>query len=168
MRAAALLVCSVVTTACASSGALPPASTAAPVAVIPRWAEPASSLTAPAGGVASRAVLSPVAARETVHIAAPAERDPVDALVASRHGRRRLRSFTLRDAPVGETLRMFAELGDFNVVVTDEVGDRRVTLTLRDVSLLAAFRAVLSAAHLGAEVVGGEVVEVRPASSAAM
>lgn len=150
-------------TACASSGALP-VTESAPIAVMPRWAESASSLAASRAAPDST-VLAGLAARETVVIAAEAERDPVDALIASRRGQQRLRSFTLRDAPVGETLRMFAELGRFNVVLTDEISDRRVTLSLRDVSLTAAFHAVLSVAHLGASIVGGEVVEVRSAPS---
>lgn len=163
MRHVALVACALLSTACASSGALP-VTESAPIALVPRWAEPAATLAAPRAAPES-AVLAGIASRETVVIAAERERDPVDALITARRGSQRLRSFTVRDAPVGETLRMFAELGRFNVVLTDEVSYRRVTLSLRDVSLMAAFRAVLSAAHLGAAVVGGEVVEVRAATS---
>lgn len=152
-----------VATACASTEApraapsLPP-----PIAVIPRWAEPAAPRTSGDDTLSARTVLThPI--QETVHIVPPPERDAVDVLLASRRGHRRLRSLALRDAPVTEALRMFAELGGFNLVMADGVGDRRVTLSLRDVSLAAAFRAVLSAAHLEGEVLGGEVLEVRHA-----
>lgn len=164
MRSIVVLACAFALGACASA-APAVATSAAPIALMPRWAEPAATLAAPRPPLSGVTVLDGVAPRRTVVIAPEAERDPVDQLMRARRGNRRLRDFALRDAPVGETLRMFAELGGFNVVVTDEVSARRVTLSLRDVSLATAFRAVLSIAHLGATVIGGEVVEVRPASS---
>jgi len=127
---------------------------------MPRWAEPAAACTPTR--IAASTTLPEARVSETVHIVAPTPRDPVDVLVTARRGRQRLRNFALHEAPVGETLRMFAEVGQFNVIVPAEYAGRRVSLTLRDVSLLAAFRAVLSAAQLQAAVVGGEVVEVRP------
>ena len=65
---------------------------------------------------------------------------------------------SLREAPVAGTLRMFAELGGFNVVFSDDVPGRTVTLTLRDVTILVAFRTVLAAAHLGADAPEGAIV----------
>jgi hypothetical protein len=135
------------------------------VALVPRWVEPAEESVGVAQGPASRTVITAAddAARfQTVRIQAPPERDPVDVLLGARRGARRIQALELRDAPVADTLRMFADMGGFNVVFADEVGDRRVTLRLRGVSLASAFRTVLSAAHLGANVVGGEIVEVRP------
>ena len=142
-------------TSCAAT-APPPEPTAAPIALLPRWVErPDDPAAAP-----SRVVATSVPLERTVRIVPALERDPVDRLVDARSGRRRLRSISLREAPVGETLRMFAELGRFNMVLGDDVGDRRITLTLRDVSLVSALRAVLSAAHLDATVVGAEIVQV--------
>lgn len=147
----AVLLC----TACAASTPLPEP-IASPIALMPRWAERIDvAEPTPAARTMAAAPLDRV-----VRITPPAERDPVDRLVDARSGRRRLRSISLREAPVGETLRMFAELGRFNMVLGDDVGDRRVTLTLRDVSLVAALRAVLAAARLDATVVGAEVVQV--------
>ncbi len=139
--------------ACAASAPLPETA-APPIALLPRWVERAD---APAD---ARTLAAPTPLERTVRIAPPVQRDPVDRLVDARSGRRRLRAISLREAPVGETLRMFAELGRFNMVLGDDVGDRRVTLTLRDVSLVAALRAVLAAAHLDATVIGAEVVQV--------
>lgn len=140
-------------TACAAT-APPPEPSIAPIALLPRWVE------RPDDPAASHVVATSAPVERTVRIVPAAERDPVDRLVDARSGRRRLRSISLREAPVGETLRMFAELGRFNMVLGDDVGDRRVTLTLRDVSLVSALRAVLSAAHLDATVVGAEIVQV--------
>lgn len=139
--------------ACAT--ARPAAEPAAPpIALLPRWVERADEPSAAARALPSAPI------DRVVRIAPAAERDPVDRLVDARSGRRRLRAISLREAPVGETLRMFAELGRFNMVLGDDVGDRRVTLTLRDVSLVAALRAVLAAAHLDATVIGAEIVQV--------
>lgn len=109
--------------------------------------------------MASRTVLTE-GPREVQVIPAAPERDPADELLRARTGGRRIGQLALRDAPVSETLRMFAELGRFNVVFASDAADRRVTLTLRDVSVASAFRSVLSVAELGADVVGGEVLEV--------
>lgn len=156
-----LLAAAVVGLGCASG---PPASsTLSGSLALPRWAEPTTAC-GPTRVVAST-TLPEARVSETVRIEAPTPRDPVDVLVTARRGRQRLRSFALHEAPVGETLRMFAEVGRFNVIVPAEYAGRRVSLTLRDVSLLAAFRAVLSAAQLQAAVVGGEVVEVRPTTA---
>ena len=143
-----------VLTSCAAT-APPPEPTTAPIALLPRWVERPDDPAA-----ASRVVATSMPIERTVRIFPAVERDPVDRLVDARSGRRRLRSISLREAPVGETLRMFAELGRFNMVLGDDIGDRRITLTLRDVSLVSALRAVLSAAHLDATVVGAEIVQV--------
>jgi hypothetical protein len=57
---------------------------------------------------------------------------------------------------------MLAEMGRFNVVLPGEIGARKVSLELRDVSLAGAFRAVLSSARLEARVVTDDILEVRP------
>lgn len=133
-------------------------SAVAPVAcanTVPAWAESSASLL-------SSRTLAPLEERQQTRvIQAPAERDPMAELLRARGGQRRISNLALRDAPVNDTLRMFAEIGRFNVVFADGSSDRRVSLTLRDVSVATAFRSVLSVAHLDAEVVGGEVVEVR-------
>lgn len=124
----------------------------APTGLMPRWAEPA-------GEVAAARVLPAGAPSQTVRIVEAPLADPLDEVLGAR-GRRRLRDLSLRDAPVGDTLRLFATMGGFNVVCGDELAGRRVTVQLRDVSLRAAFRTVLAAAGAGATVVGGEVVHV--------
>jgi hypothetical protein len=144
--------------ACAAT-APPPEPAAAPIALLPRWVE------RPDDPAFARVLATSAPIERTVRIVPAAERDPVDRLVDTRSGRRRLRSIALREAPVGETLRMFAELGRFNMVLGDDVGDRRVTLTLHDVSLVSALRAVLAAAHLDASVIGAEIVQVQPSSA---
>lgn len=128
----------------------------APTAMMPRWAEPAGEVAAVA---ASTRVLPEAPPSQTVRIVEAARVDPLDEVLGAR-GRRRLRDLSLRDASVGDTLRLFATMGGFNVVCGDELAGRRVTVQLRDVSLRAAFRTVLAAAGAGATVVGGEVVHV--------
>lgn len=139
-----------------ASGPRSMASLDAPTARMPRWAEPAREGAAVA---ASTRVLPEAPPSQTVRIVEAAPVDPLDAMLGAR-GRRRLRDLSLRDAPVGDTLRLFATMGGFNVVCGDELAGRRVTVQLRDVSLRAAFRTVLAAAGAGATVVGGEVVHV--------
>lgn len=105
----------------------------------------------------------PGARWQTRTLGGPTESNPVDELLRGHHGERSVGEMHLRDAPVTDTLRMFAEMGGFNLVFSDNVGDRRVTLDLRDVPMAAAFRTVLSAAHLGAEASGADILEVGPA-----
>lgn len=122
---------------------------------LPRWSQPDE--TRPA----STALRGPP--RETVSIAQPPRRDPVDAVLA--RSRRRIGNLSLHQAPVDETLKMFASMGRFNVVMPGEVGGRKVSLELRNVSLAGAFRAVLASASLEARVVADDILEVRPAGS---
>ncbi|MFO0625810.1 MAG: hypothetical protein U0325_09365 [Polyangiales bacterium] len=138
-----------------ASGPRSTASLDAPTAQIPRWAEPVGALAAATG----TRVLPAAPTAQTVRIVEAPAVDPLDAVLGAR-GRRRVRDLSLRDAPVGDTLRLFATMGGFNVVCGDELAGRRVTVQLRDVSLRAAFRTVLAAAGAGATVVGGEVVHV--------
>jgi hypothetical protein len=134
-------------------------STDVPIALMPRWADAAGSV---GGEVGSTRVRLPSAPRETVRLVEAPPVDPLDAMLGAR-GRRRLRDLSLRDASVGDTLRLLATMGGFNVVCGDELAGRRVTVQLRDVSLRAALRTVLAAAGAGATVVGGEVVHVTAA-----
>jgi hypothetical protein len=60
---------------------------------------------------------------------------------------------------------MFATMGRFNVVIPGELGSRKVSMELRDVSLAGAFRAVLASARLEARVVADNILEVRPAGA---
>jgi len=140
----------------------PPASCieASSVAALPRWMAPPAEVAAvtPFG---ARTLLVETAPGGTIRIPAEAVRDPLAEAMGAR-GRRRIRSMSLREAPVTDTLRMFAELGGFNVVFSDDVPGRTVTLSLRDVSILGAFRTVLSAAHLGADAPDGGIVSVHP------
>lgn len=138
-----------------ASGPRSVASLDAPTAQIPRWANAAGEAAAATG----TRVLPAAPTAQTVRIVEAARVDPLDEVLGAR-GRRRLRDLSLRDAPVGDTLRLFATMGGFNVVCGDELAGRRVTVQLRDVSLRAAFRTVLAAAGAGATVVGGEVVHV--------
>lgn len=64
-----------------------------------------------------------------------------------------------------DTLRMFASMGHFNVVIPGEIGSRRVSLELRSVSLAGAFHAVLASARLEAHLLADDIIEVRPATS---
>ncbi len=139
-----------------ASGPRSVASIDAPTTLMPRWADAAGSV---GGEVGSTRVLPEAPPSQTVRIVEAPPADPLDEVLGAR-GRRRLRDLSLRDAPVGDTLRLFATMGGFNVVCGDELAGRRVTVQLRDVSLRAAFRTVLAAAGAGATVVGGEVVHV--------
>jgi len=103
----------------------------------------------------------PLSRWETVRIEPVSSVDPVDRMLTRRGGRARIQSITLRQAPVDDTLQMFASLGRFNVVVPEQVHGRKVTLQLRNVSVAGAFRAVLRAAGLEAHVVAEDIVEVR-------
>lgn len=152
MRAVMTVVCAL---GCASA---PRAvvSADAPIALMPRWADAAGE---GASVAASTRVLPDAPLSQTVRIVEAPPVDPLDAVLGAR-GRRRLRDLSLRDASVGDTLRLIATMGGFNVVCGDELAGRRVTVQLRDVSLRAAFRSVLAAAGAGATVVGGEVVHV--------
>ena len=122
---------------------------------LPSWSEPTG--TPPPSKVL---IAGP---REVVRIEPPRHRDPVD-VVLSR-GRRRVRNLSLHQAPVDDTLRMFATMGRFNVVIPGELGSRKVSIELRDVSLAGAFRAVLATARLEARVVADNILEVRPAGA---
>lgn len=133
--------------------------TDAPMAQLPRWVDgPATDDAA-----AVTRTLPPVERRfETVALRETPPRDPVDVVLSRSAGRQRLRSFALREAPVADTLQMFARMGGFNLVVGDDVPARTVTLSLRDVTLAGAFRAVLAATHLGAVALDEGVLHVRP------
>jgi len=128
----------------------------APTALMPRWAEPAGEVATASASTRARPQAPP---SQTVRIVEAPPVDPLDEMLGAR-GRRRLRDLSLRDASVGDALRLFATMGGFNVVCGDELAGRRVTVQLRDVSLRAAFRTVLAAAGAGVTVVGGEVVHV--------
>lgn len=130
------------------------------VAALPRWMAPAPQ-PAVESAVASRTLFVEGGRRDTIRIAPEAVRDPVAEAMGAR-GRRRIRAMSLREAPVTDTLRMFAEMGGFNVVFSDEVPGRTVTLSLRDVTVAGAFRTVLAAAHLGADSPDGGIVMVHP------
>jgi hypothetical protein len=134
---------------------------------MPAWAEPARETrdASPRGVTVARdeEPTPDVPLARTVRLIPDAQRDPVDAVLTGRGGRRRLGALNLRRAPVDETLRMFATVGRFNLVFTDDVAGRQVTLDLRDVSVDQAFRAVLAAAHLDVDVVAGNVLAVRAA-----
>jgi type II secretory pathway component HofQ len=66
---------------------------------------------------------------------------------------------------VDDTLRMLADMGRFNVVLVSEVGSRKVSIDLKDVSLEGAFRAVLASAQLEARLLADDIVEVRGAGA---
>lgn len=151
---------SVLSLGCATTGAPSVCADPSAVATLPRWMAPSPEV-ASAAPVASQTLFVEGSARGTIRIAPERERDPLAEAMGAR-GRRRIRSMSLREAPVTDTLRMFAELGGFNVVFSDEMPGRTVTLTLRDVSILGAFRTVLAAAHLGADAPDGNIVSVRP------
>lgn len=161
MRAASfLLIASVLSSACAT--ARPTASCAEPtVASLPRWIEPASAPEESTAPAASRTLFAGSWQRDTVRIPAEVPRDPLAEAMGAR-GRRRITAMNLREAPVADTLRMFAEMGGFNVVFSDDMPARTVTLSLRGVTLLGAFRTVLATAHLGADAVDGGIVSVHP------
>lgn len=159
MRMMTLLAAlSLLSASCATTP--PPATCIEPssVAALPRWMAPPAEETALAP-VGARTLFVEGAPRGTIRIPAESVRDPLAEAMGAR-GRRRIRSMSLREAPVADTLRMFAELGGFNVVFSDDVPGRTVTLTLRNVSILGAFRTVLAAAHLGADAPDGGIVSV--------
>lgn len=134
-----------------------------PPADIPPWTEPA--LTRPPPRTFDTGPqASPIAQYETIRIQPPVERDPVDELLR-RRGRNRIRTLSLHQAPVDDTLRMFAGMGRFNVVIPGELGSRKVSLELRNVTLASAFRAVLVSAKLDARVVTDDIIEIRTASA---
>lgn len=120
----------------------------------PAWTHPSATPT-------TTAMSAPP--RETVRIEAPAEPDPVGRLL--RRSRRRVRNLSLHQAPVDDTLRMLADMGRFNVVLVSEVGSRKVSIDLKDVSLEGAFRAVLASAQLEARLLADDIVEVRGAGA---
>jgi hypothetical protein len=153
-------VMSVLSLGCAATAPPPTCVDPSAVAALPRWMAPSPEV-ATAAPVASRTIFVDGGARGTIRITPESTRDPLAEAMGAR-GRRRIRSMALREAPVTDTLRMFAELGAFNVVFSDETPGRTVTLTLRDVSILGAFRTVLAAAHLGADAPDGGIVSVHP------
>lgn len=159
-RTSMFAVMSVLSLGCAATQ--PPTTCVDPSAVasVPRWMAPPPEVAA-AAPVGSRTLFVEGGARGTLRIPAEAARDPLAEAMGAR-GRRRIRSMSLREAPVTDTLRMFADLGGFNVVFSDDAPGRTVTLTLRDVTVLGAFRTVLSAAHLGADAPDGGIVSVHP------
>ncbi|HPY19561.1 MAG TPA: STN domain-containing protein [Polyangiaceae bacterium] len=126
-----------------------------PASVDPEWSAWNPRRTNP-----SKAMHVP--ARDTVRIESAIEDDPVDVLL--RRARRRLPNLSLHQAPVDETLRWFAEIGQFNVIISAEAGARKVSLSLKNVSLQAAFRAVLASARLEARLLADNIIEVRPKS----
>ena len=121
-------------------------------APLPTWSQPQSQRPV------STALLGPP--RDTVSIQPPPQHDPVEAVLA--RSSRRIGNLSLHQAPVDETLKMFASMGRFNVVMPGEVGGRKVSLKLRNVSLAGAFRAVLASARLEARVLADNILEVRP------
>lgn len=146
---------------CASGPSTAACVEASSVASLPRWMQPAPTATAPESAVASRTLFVDGDRRGTIRIAPEAERDPLAEAMGAR-GRWRIHAMSLREAPVTDTLRLFAEIGGFNVVFSDDIPGRTVTLNLREVSVLGAFRTVLAAAHLGADAPEGGIVSVRP------
>ncbi len=121
---------------------------------LPAWAHPSAPPTATA---------MPPPPRETVRIEAPPEPDPVGRLL--RRSQRRVKNLSLHQAPVDDTLRMLADMGRFNVVIVSEVGSRKVSVDLKNVSLEGAFRAVLASAQLEARLLADDIVEVRGAGA---
>jgi hypothetical protein len=120
----------------------------------PAWSHPSATSTA-------TSMTAPP--RETVRIETPAEPDPVGRLLRRSQGR--VKNLSLHQAPVDDTLRMLADMGRFNVVIVSEVGSRKVSVDLKDVSLEGAFRAVLASAQLEARWLADDIVEVRGAGS---
>ncbi len=88
---------------------------------------------------------------------------PVDRLLRTHHGEQVIEHMDLHGAPVMDALQSLARTGNFSLVFSEDVGDRMVDLDLREVTLAQAFRAVLLAAHLGAEVSEAGVVQITPA-----
>jgi hypothetical protein len=119
----------------------------------PAWTHPSATPTA----------TSMTPPRETVRIETPAEPDPVGRLL--RRSQRRVKNLSLHQAPLDDTLRMLADMGRFNVVIVSEVGSRKVSVDLKDVSLEGAFGAVLASAHLEARWLADDIVEVRGAGA---
>lgn len=154
-------VMSVLSLGCATTQSPAVCADPSAVASLPRWMAPAPEVAIAATATTSRTLFVEGGGRGTIRIAPEAVRDPLAEAMGAR-GRRRIHSMSLREAPVADTLRMFAELGGFNVVFSDELPGRTVTLTLRDVSILGAFRTVLAAAHLGADAPDGGIVSVHP------
>lgn len=74
-------------------------------------------------------------------------------------------SLELVNADLHSVLRLFAEVGHFNLVTADDVSGK-VTLRLRNVPWTEAFRAVLASKGLGAER-GDGIVRVAPLSTLA-
>ncbi len=155
-----LVAACVLSTACATTR--PVASCAEPsIAALPRWIEPAADPATATEAAPTRTLFADSWQRGTVRIPPEVERDPLAEAMGAR-GRRRIHAMNLREAPVADTLRLFAEMGGFNVVFSDDVPARTVTLSLREVTVLGAFRTVLAAAHLGTDTVEGTIVSVRP------
>lgn len=69
-------------------------------------------------------------------------------------------SLELHDADLHSVLRLFAEVGRFNLVTSEEVSGK-VTLRLRNVPWDEAFRAVVASKGLGVEQTGS-IVRVAP------
>lgn len=69
-------------------------------------------------------------------------------------------SLELSNADVQSVLRLFAQIGRFNLITSDEVNGK-VTLTLRNVPWNEAFEVVLATKGLGAERIGS-IVRVAP------
>ena len=87
----------------------------------------------------------------------------MDRVLSRLGGRNRIQNLSLRQAPLDDTLRMFARMGRFNVVMADSVRGRAVTLELHSVTVASAFKAVLASAKMEARVLADNIVEVRPA-----
>lgn len=156
-----LVAACVLSTACATTPRPVASCAEASIASLPRWIEPTPDPSTATGSTPSRTLFAESWQRGTVRIPPEVQRDPLAEAMGAR-GRRRIHAMNLREAPVADTLRLFAEMGGFNVVFSDDVPARTVTLSLREVTVLGAFRTVLSAAHLGTDTVEGTIVSVRP------
>lgn len=101
------------------------------------------------------------ASKESVdEIAPPAAAEPVQ---DDLEGEPMRISMDFKDADLKDVLRTFSEQSGINVIATDEVGDRTVTLFLEEVTVMDALDRILDAAGLVCErSVDSEIYLVRP------